>query len=237
MIKNTDAEKRYFAETALALRREGYRVEQLDNGHLRVMLNDLPLCEVSEIGGIRYREEYVETTERVAEKDKVYGVIRTTAEYMRQMEYAPPLAVSDLKDRYRVLADFNGTVLACANSKFGIEFVTWSWDANRKGVSNGHFFGENYKKAKHDFACRSGLVQESRQFTDEQLTEMYRCIHETMESGYPINKGREDVLKAAAKRIEYSVDDLDKRVNLSNQQELEGAGQQESDHHGMGMSM
>lgn len=222
MSKNTDAEKRYFAETALALRREGYRVEQLDNGHLRVMLNDLPLCEVSEIGGIRYREEYVETTERVAEKDKVYGVIRTTAEYMRQMEYAPPLAVSDLKDRYRVLADFNGTVLACAN---------------RKGVSNGHFFGENYKKAKHDFACRSGLVQESRQFTDEQLTEMYRCIHETMESGYPINKGREDVLKAAAKRIEYSVDDLDKRVNLSNQQELEGAGQQESDHHGMGMSM
>ena len=59
MSKNTDAEKRYFAETALALRREGYRVEQLDNGHLRVMLNDLPLCEVSEIGGIRYREEYV----------------------------------------------------------------------------------------------------------------------------------------------------------------------------------
>lgn len=59
-----------------------------ENGHLKVILDERPLCEVSEIGGIRYREEYVETTERVAEKDKVYGVVRTTAEYMRQMEHA-----------------------------------------------------------------------------------------------------------------------------------------------------
>ena len=30
---------------------------------------------------------------------------------------APPLEVKDLKDRYKVLADFNGTVLACEQEK------------------------------------------------------------------------------------------------------------------------
>ena len=39
----TEAEKRYFAETACVLRREGFHVEQLENGHLNVVLNGHPL--------------------------------------------------------------------------------------------------------------------------------------------------------------------------------------------------
>lgn len=231
MDKTTEAEKRYFAETSLVLRREGYQVERLEDGRLQVALDDQPICKVSEIGGITYRNEDIATTERTAAKNKIYGVARTTAEYMRQMEQALPLDVAGLKERYRVLVDFNGTVLACADGKFGVEFVTWDWDFNRKGVSHGHFFGGNYVGAKLDFACRSELVQESGQFTDAQLTETYRCIHETMESGYPITKEREEILKATAEQIERSVDNLDEQVNLSNQREMENGC------HGMGMSM
>ena len=41
----TEAEKRYFAETARVLRREGFQVEQLENEHLNVVLDGQPLCE------------------------------------------------------------------------------------------------------------------------------------------------------------------------------------------------
>ena len=42
----------------------------------------------------------------------MYEIVRTTAEYMRQMEMAPFLKADGLEDGYKVLADFNGTVLA-----------------------------------------------------------------------------------------------------------------------------
>ena len=93
------------------------------------------------------------------------------------------------------------------------------------GVRAGHgnYYHNDYAGAKLDFACRSGLVQESRQFTDEQLTELYRCVHETLDSGYPITREREKLLTAVAEQIEYSVDDLVERVEQSNQRELEAA--------------
>ena len=100
MDKTTEAERRYFAETSLVLRREGYQVERFEDGRLQVALDDRPICKVSEIGGITYRNEDIATTERTAAKDKIYGIARTTAEYMRQMEQVPPLDVDGLKERW-----------------------------------------------------------------------------------------------------------------------------------------
>ena len=96
-----EIKRKYFAETAIALRREGFQVEQLQDGHLNVMMDDQPLCEVNKIGGITYRD--VSTPERIAAKDKAFGIVSTTAEYIRGMELAPPLGVKDLKDRFRVV--------------------------------------------------------------------------------------------------------------------------------------
>ena len=46
---------------------------------------------------------------------------------------------------------------------------------------------------------------------------------------YPITREREKLLTAAAEQIEYSVDDLEERVEQSNQRELEAAdGQADS---------
>ena len=70
-----EQKKKYFTETALALRREGYEVERILNGHLVVALADIPLCEVKEVGGIAYRSDNIATPERVAAKDKVYEIV------------------------------------------------------------------------------------------------------------------------------------------------------------------
>lgn len=121
----TEEKKKYFAEAALVLSREGFHVEKTPGGKLGVWLDDQPLCEVSEVGGITYRNENTFTEERMAAKDKAYQIVCSTAEYMRQMAQAPPLKVSGLSDGYKMLADFNGVVLAAVQSKYGVEFVTW----------------------------------------------------------------------------------------------------------------
>jgi hypothetical protein len=51
-----------------------------------------------------------------------------------------------------------------------------------------------------------------------------------------LTKERREVLEQAAEQIEGSVDDLDHRVSLSNQRELEAADQQADRGPEMGMS-
>ena len=121
---SAEEKNRYLRETEIVLAREGFRTDRTDTGKLRVLLDGTPLCEVTENGGITYRNEDINELERVAAKDKVYEIVRTTAEYMRQMETAPFLKADGLEDGYRVLADFNDIVLAGIQSKYGVQFVS-----------------------------------------------------------------------------------------------------------------
>ena len=165
MSISAEEKNRYLRETAIVLAREGFHTDRTHTGGLRVLLDGAPLCEVTESGGITYRNEDIDEPERPDAKDKVYEVVRTTAEYMRQMETAPFLKADGLEDGYKVLADFNGIVLAGIQSKYGAQFVTWDWRFDRKGVCHGHYYtglysSGNYDAAKRDFAVRSGLIPE-----------------------------------------------------------------------------
>ena len=68
-----------------------------------------------------------------------------------------------------------------------------------------------YRAARRDFSVRSGLLPSSALFTPEQLTEIYRCIHETLENTDPIPDDRRKLLESAAGQIEDFVPDLDER--------------------------
>ena len=168
MSISTEEKGHYLRETAIVLAREGFQTGKTDTGKLRVLLDGAPLCEVTENGGITYRNEDINEPERIAAKDKVYEIVSITAEYMRQMEMVPFLKADGLEDGYKVLADFNGTVLAGVQSKHGVHFVTWDWAYGRAGVCHGHYFMENYAEAKQDFAIRSGLIQKERLFTQSR---------------------------------------------------------------------
>ena len=50
--------------------------------------------------------------------------------YMKLLETAPPLKAESLADGYRVLAEFNGTVLAGKKTLLGAQFVTWAGEAS-----------------------------------------------------------------------------------------------------------
>ena len=98
----------------------------------------------------------------------------------------------------------------------------------RAGLNAGAYYGpgsgtNSYTATKQGFATRSGLIPRSALFTPEQLAEVYRYIHETLGSSYPITEERQKYLESAAEQIERSIPDLDERVELSNTRELEYA--------------
>ena len=146
-------------------------------------------------------------------------------EYQKLMEQAPQIHASGLEGDYRRLAEFNNVVLAGHKTRFGMEFVTWEWVHNKTALWQGHYYGVGdsggYQSAKRDFAVRSGLLPASALFTPEQLTEVYRSIHETLDGEYPLTDERRKLLESAAGQIEDFVPELDERVQRSNQAELD----------------
>ena len=61
MSISTEEKDRYLRETAIVLAREGFQTGKTDTGKLRVLLDGAPLCEVTENGGITYRNEDIIT--------------------------------------------------------------------------------------------------------------------------------------------------------------------------------
>lgn len=138
------------------------------------------------------------------------------------MERAPELTVIGLDSGYKLLGEFNGVFLVGRE-----QFITWNWD--HTSLSDGHYHMEDYTAAKQDFSIRSGAIMQEQIFTSDQLTEVYRSIHETLDSGYPLTDTRRLLLEEAAHQIEEAVSDLNQRVFQSNQQELEQAQKLEDD--------
>ena len=226
---NAEAKSRYFQELALNLQHEGFVVKpETEEGLLPVELDGQRLCLALDTGAVRYWREDAADDHRSDALDRVTSIAKTTAEYMRQMEAAPQLTASGLTGDYRLLADFNGVVLAGHPTKYGVQFATWERVQERTGLNAGAYYGpgsgmDSYTAAKQGFATRSGLIPRSALFTPEQLTEVYRCIQETLENSYPITDERQKCLQSTAEQIEHSVPDLDERATISNQKELESA--------------
>ena len=226
---NISAEKnRYLREAEVVLAREGFLTDRTHAGSLRVLLDGVPLCGIPESGGITYRMADVSTPERIAAKDKVYSIVRAVAEYMYQMERAPILKADGLEDSYKVLADFNGVVLAGCPSKYGAQFVTWDRDFDHKGVSHGHYYtglyaSGNYEAAKRDFATRSGLISEQQVFREEQLIEIYRCCVDTLQNDAALSYKQEKTIQEVQEQIEQCLPDIAERIQ---QQEAEPTQEQ-----------
>ena len=230
----------FFPELARRLKREGIPTGPVEKGCLPVLVDGRAAVLVMPRGGVVFNAD----VERGPEADNVYNLTfalnREVYEYTQAMASAPPLVASGLHEGFQLLADFNGIVLAGQELEgdWGYKFATWRRSPDHTAVESGDYFdgGHCYQAAKLDFACRAGLVDEHRQFTDQQLTELYRCVCETLESEYPMTRERREVLERTAEQMENSVDDLDERVSQSNQRELEAAEQEAGAEPEMGLS-
>ena len=167
----------YFEELSYALRRRELLTQPVEeDGLLPVEWEGRILCRVTERGAVRYDPTWVDTGRAKAALARAAEAAGTVLEYMTLLEAAPPLKAEGLADGYRVLAEFNGTVLAGTETLLGAQFVTWARDYDRKGVNNGHYYMEDYRGAKEDFALRSGLVARERVFDREQLEVLHQVV-------------------------------------------------------------
>ena len=115
----------YFEELSYALRRRELLPRSLEeDGLLPVEWNGRILCRVTESGAVRYDPTWVDTSRAKAALAQVTEAAGTVMEYMTLLENAPPLKADGLADGYRVLAEFNGTVLAGTETLLGAQFVT-----------------------------------------------------------------------------------------------------------------
>ena len=167
----------YFEELSYALRRRELLPRPVEeDGLLPVEWNGCILCRVTESGAVRYDPTWVDTSRAKAALAQVTEAAGTVMEYMTLLENAPPLKADGLADGYRVLAEFNGVVLAGTETLLGAQFVTWTRDYDRSGVNNGHYYMEDYQGAKEDFALRAGLVARERVFDREQLEGLRQAV-------------------------------------------------------------
>ena len=199
--QNETAQLRFLEETAIRLRQNGFTVEPIKDQHLPVRWENHYLCRVSGRGSVLYRQENVDG---IGAQDALQTVINTaamTAEYMTAMERAPKLQATGLEGDYRILADFGDAVLAGHPSERGVQFVTWEWDWDRKGVHHGHYFQNGYEEAKHDFVRRSGLLPKEALFEPEQLAEMHRALAFVCEQDEDLSIGREKEIKTIMEQI------------------------------------
>ena len=185
---------RYLEETATRLRQNGFTVEPVRDHHLPVCWEKGRLCRVSGKGSVLYRQENVDSIRAQDALQSVIDTAKMTSEYMAILETAPRLKATDLTGDYRILADFGDAVLAGHPTERGVQFVTWEWDFDRKGVHPGHYFQDDYDAAKRDFTVRGRLVQKDALFEPEQLAEIYRALAFVREQDESLSFGRDQEL-------------------------------------------
>ena len=155
---NTGQQLRYLEEVCISLHRAGFETKPPEDCHLPILWNDAPLCRITGKGSVYYRREDTDTPQAEDALFRIEDIAAKTLEYMTAMETAPRLKATDLTGDYRILADFNGTILAGTHSKHGIQFVTWDRDYDRTDVAlrwRNTGAAEKWDRKKQSFSQKS----------------------------------------------------------------------------------
>ena len=213
--------KMYFSELSRRLREKGIETSLADTQKLDILLRGRPVLFVSSSSDIFLLPAGSQNEEASDLYHQVAVVADEVYEYVEAMQGTPILHASGLNEEFHLLADFGGAVLAGRERENGqgYQFVTWTWDYGRRGVSHGHYYEGDFQSAKQDFAVRSGLISKAQFFSPEQLTELYRATDFLLEEGPAPEEKHLRAIQEARTKIEYVVPDLQDRLEQGQEQE------------------
>ena len=217
-------DNKYFPELARRLREDGISAGEGTGDRLPVLLHGQMAMHATRSGDVLLMPEASGDQEAGELYHQVSRLSGEVEEYTSAMERASLLegVGLDPADGFRLLADFNGVLLAGQELKrgWGYQFVTWNWTYGRTGVGNGDYFMNGYEAAKKDFAVRSGLIASECLFTEEQLTELYRSSDRFMEEGFNLGPEQMKALSSAREQIEEAVPDIQDRLEQGQAQTM-----------------
>ena len=145
------------------------------NGWLTVSSDGMPLCRVKYNGNCIVNDIPYLSEEYLGKIAEVQSDLLTLKEYVALYEHAQQMKAAEVLE-YRQLASFGDTVLAAKYSEsHGFEFVTWKQNADGRAVFWGDY-SPSYEYAKESFAVRSGLIPESRLFSEQETANLCRCV-------------------------------------------------------------
>ena len=145
-------DNKFFGELSRRLRREGISTGPVEKERLPVLLDGQEVMAVAPGGTVFLKVETVDDQQVMDAYDVVAGISAQVCEYTEAMASAPPLKAAELHEGFRLLADFNGVVLAGQELErgWGYQFVTWARSPDRTSVAHGHFYDgdDTYEAAK-----------------------------------------------------------------------------------------
>ena len=214
---------RYFQEICRRVKPYNIETEGLkENGTFYFSFDSEPLCHVALDGINYYSSEHLDTEEKKELCSLVSEISEDTRAYVLAMENAPSLKAADLRDGYRLLCEHGNIVFAGKDmGEYGFEFVTWSYTYDRKGVTLGHYYHNDYEGAKEDFAVRSGLVSEQKMFKDEELQAIYRTLDQGQKYIPYLTYDQEKEILALKSRIEHIAPKATERFKKERDAQLE----------------
>lgn len=207
--------EKYFYQLSRTLEKNGIQTGAASETSLPILCGGRPCCHVAGDSTVFIYPDSV----RGAEADEVYHKVADIAsevkEYVSAIEKAPLLKATTLDEDFRLLAQFNGYVLAgrATERPFGYKFATWEYDG--RSLNAGDYYYDNFKGAKLSFITRSGLIDKNLLFNDAQLTEICRGVQSRIENDESLTYEQEKFLKDLIRQIEYAVPDLEEKMRQS----------------------
>ncbi len=218
--------KKYFAELSRMLGKDEIQTAPPERNTLPILHGTHPACRVGPSGELCKFPGDLDSPEASDLYFKVAPIAIMVKEYMTAMEKSPLLEAVALDEEFRLLAEFNGAVLAGRETQHGYKFVTWERDYDGTGVMWGHYYLDNYSDAKQDFAIRAGLIDEQRLFSDKQLMDIYQSVNDTFEAGYELSDAEADQLSGIQTQIEAIIPDINRQIYEMTEESLRRSQEQ-----------
>ncbi|MDA8229074.1 MAG: hypothetical protein M0T74_15500 [Desulfitobacterium hafniense] len=204
--------KRFFDEIIRMAAPQGIKAKEIKDENILFFFGDdkstiFPICHVNKDGEAHYWEKDMDTPEKIEARRYITSACHSALEYVPVMENAPQLKAAESSEKYKLLLDHDGIVLAGTDMgpADGYKFVTWRYTYDKSGVTLGHYYPNKYKEAKEDFATRSGLISEHRLFNEDQMMALYRSASYSLDERTDLTAKQEDELKEIKKQIERTI--------------------------------
>ena len=188
---------------------DGYDKE---NACLSIEYRDIELLALNDDGTIYYNQHNIQTEQRRNRQKKVSNLIYKINEYIKPYEEA-----EQGKNSYRILATYNGIVMAAKESdKYGYEFITWEGSPNDIWNRFDVQTSPNYDYIKELFATRSGLISKNRVFSRKQLEDLHKSLFFTIENDMDLPFKEKWRLEKLMYKIAYTLPEIPNEESPNN---------------------
>ncbi len=204
---------KFFPELARRLKREGVSTGPVEKKCLPVLADGRAAVLVMSHGTVAFNADVERGPEADSIYDLTYRLSQEVYEYTGAMASAPPLVAEGLHEGFRVLADFNGIVLAGQELEagWGYKFATWRRSPDRTAVAHGHYYHNGYGEAKPVSGATFLIEEVNGGFSDRRQTDKDGLI--VLEGKDGVRPGAYKISEVAA-APNYVLDDTVHVVHL-----------------------